>query len=120
MENKRRFNRIIFSTPVTILVEGNTYNNELIDLSLKGALVNNTGDFSPYINEDCTLHFTLAGSDVVLNMEGEIIHIEPESIGIKFEKIDIESVSHLKRLIALNVGDEELLYRDLENLGELS
>ena len=118
MENKRRFNRIFFSTPVNILIENESYNNELIDLSLKGALVKNTGEFDPFINENCKLHFSLEGSDVVMDMEGQIAHIETDAIGIKFAKIDIESVSHLKRLIAYNIGDEELLHRDLENLGE--
>lgn len=122
MENKRRFHRIIFSTPVSLQIGEETYSSELIDLSLKGALIKNINELksneAARENEVCDLSFKLDESDVSINMTGTIAHVEVDSIGIKFDKIDIDSVSHLKRLIALNIGEEELLHRDLENLGQ--
>ncbi|EEX38264.1 hypothetical protein VIB_000209 [Vibrio metschnikovii CIP 69.14] len=35
---------------------------------------------------------------------------------IKIVHIDLESIAHLKRLVELNIGDDELLHRDLEHL----
>lgn len=116
MEDKRRFTRIIFSTPARLLVGYHSFETRLIDLSLKGALVETPEKFDADLNQLCKLHFVLEGSDVNIEMAGELVHIEDHSVGIEFEKIDIESVSHLRRLIELNVGSEELLHRDLENL----
>lgn len=116
MEDKRRFTRIIFSTPAQLQVNGELYKTELVDLSLKGALVKNIDNFAQQNGEHCSLFFSLEDSEITIEMVGHLAHIEPNTIGIMCEKIDIESVSHLKRLIELNVGSEELLHRDLDNL----
>lgn len=124
MENKRRFHRIVFSTPVSLKIDDEVYSSELIDLSLKGALIKNINDLKNSDNLEmngvCNLSFKLEDSEAHIEMLGTIAHIESDSIGIKLDKIDIDSVSHLKRLIALNIGEESLLHRDLENLGESS
>ena len=38
---------------------------------------------------------------------------------LRIEHLDIDSISHLKRLVELNVGDDELLYREIEHLTDL-
>ncbi|NVK23600.1 MAG: PilZ domain-containing protein [Gammaproteobacteria bacterium] len=119
MEDKRRFHRIFFSTPVSIQVGGKLYSSELIDLSLNGALIKQTGSLALKSNDVCNLNFKLENSEVYIDMTGVVAHVEPNTVGIQLDKIDIESVSHLKRLITLNIGDEELLHRDLENLGDV-
>jgi len=116
MEDKRRFTRIFFSTPVLLEVAGEQCATSLIDISLKGALITATSKLNKYKDEDCTLRFELQGSDVEIEMKGKIVHIERNSIGIACEKIDIESVTHLRRLIELNIGNADLLDRDLDSL----
>lgn len=116
MEDKRRFTRIIFSTPASLKVGGKVYETSLLDLSLKGALVESDADLSAYNDKDCSLSFTLPDSDITIEIFGFIAHIEQQSIGIACTKIDLESVSHLKRLITLNLGDEDCLDRELTSL----
>jgi hypothetical protein len=41
----------------------------------------------------------------------------PHRIGYRWEKIDLDSFSQLKRLVELNLGDPELLNRELSALG---
>ncbi|MEZ9333247.1 PilZ domain-containing protein, partial [Vibrio sp. 10N.286.51.A4] len=41
------------------------------------------------------------------------------SMRLRIEHLDIDSISHLKRLVELNVGDDELLYREIEHLTDL-
>ncbi|HXK57002.1 MAG TPA: PilZ domain-containing protein, partial [Gammaproteobacteria bacterium] len=38
-------------------------------------------------------------------------------LGLRCVSIDMESIGHLRRLVELNLGDAELLHRDLESLG---
>jgi len=45
-----------------------------------------------------------------------IRHIEENHIGLKCHSIDIDSITHLKRLVELNLADETLLHRELETL----
>jgi len=116
MEDKRRFTRIIFSTPAQLTVGSNSYNTHLIDLSLKGALVKAEQDLTGFVGQDCSLSFTLPSSEIVIDIEASITHVEHNNVGMVCTKIDLDSVSHLKRLIALNLGDEDLLDRELSSL----
>ena len=116
MEDKRRFTRILFSTPAQLNVNGNSYHTSLVDLSLKGALVTIEQDLADKVGQACSLSFTLPNSEVLINIEGAIAHVEHDHLGIVCTKIDLDSVSHLKRLIALNLGDEDLLDRELSSL----
>lgn len=116
MEDKRRFTRIVFTTPASLQVDGQLYATKLIDLSLKGALIEVPAASNLATGTHCNLSFTLGDVDTNIDFDGEIAHIEQDSVGIVCKKMELESASHLKRLIELNVGNMELLYRDLENL----
>ncbi|MDU0112767.1 PilZ domain-containing protein [Psychrosphaera aquimarina] len=116
MEDNRRFTRIIFSTPAQLTIQGQTFQTSLVDLSLKGALVSYTQELDDSVNKSCTLSFTLPDTEIEINIEGSITHVEHHNIGIVCSKIDLDSVSHLKRLIALNLGNEDILDRELTSL----
>ncbi len=116
MEDKRRFTRIVFTTPASLQVNGQLHATKLIDLSLKGALIEVPTASNLTTGTHCNLSFTLGDVDTNIDFDGEIAHIEQDSVGIVCKKMELESASHLKRLIELNVGNMELLYRDLENL----
>lgn len=116
MEDKRRFTRIVFTTPASLQVDGQLYATKLIDLSLKGALIEVPAASNLVAGTHCNLSFALGDVDTNIDFDGEIAHIEKDTIGIVCKKMELESASHLKRLIELNVGSEELLHRNLENL----
>lgn len=116
MEEKRRFTRIFFSTPAKLQVSGQLYDTSLIDISLKGALIKNTEEIQDHTRENCNLTFILPDSDIQIEMSGKIVHTEVNTIGVACDKIDIDSVTHLRRLIELNIGSEEMLHRDLASL----
>jgi len=50
-------------------------------------------------------------------MEGHLAHVgDNNTVGIRCESIDLDSISHLRRLVELNLGDPELLNRELSAL----
>ena len=49
-------------------------------------------------------------------MRMEIVHTEGPSMGLRCDSIDLDSVTHLRRLIELQLGDPALLERDLAEL----
>lgn len=116
MEEKRRFTRIVFTTPASLEVSGNMFPSKLIDLSLKGALIEVATTAGLQVGAVCNLSFALGDADINIEFDGEVTHIEDTTIGIVCKKMELESASHLKRLIELNVGSEDLLHRNLENL----
>ncbi|MGD8812527.1 MAG: PilZ domain-containing protein, partial [Thioalkalispiraceae bacterium] len=57
-----------------------------------------------------------AESSVKLAMDASVAHIEKDRIGFKCENMDLDTATHLHRLVELNLGDETLLERDLAEL----
>jgi hypothetical protein len=116
----RRFSRILFSSNAQLELNQQAFRTSVLDLSLKGALVAKPeGDSWPTsIADDTTviLRFFLNDSDLEVVMTGTIAHSHEHSIGLRCELIDIDSVSHLRRLLELNMGDAELLGRELSEL----
>ena len=58
----------------------------------------------------------LENAQLVIKMSAAVAHIDIGSIGFICKNIDLESISHLKRLVELNLGDEALLHRELASL----
>jgi hypothetical protein len=51
-------------------------------------------------------------------MEVVLTRTQGELLGFVCRHIDLDSISHLRRLVELNLGDETLLERELAALGE--
>lgn len=115
MDN-RKFSRILFSSDATLSQGQQSYHSELLDLSLKGALIKRPSDWSGQLSDVATFQFSLNDGQLQLQMEVSIAHIHEDTLGLRCERIDLESVTHLKRLIELNLGDSGLLQRELTEL----
>ena len=50
-------------------------------------------------------------------MDVWVAHEENKELGLKCKDIDVDSITHLRRLIELNLGDPDLLERELSALG---
>jgi hypothetical protein len=115
-DERRRFSRIAFHRPAEIDALGDRASCELLDVSLKGALVEVPPTFGGRKGQPCTLTVRLDAGDAVVRMEGEIIHRQGPALGIRCTGIDLESIAHLRRIVELNLGDEDLLHRELSAL----
>lgn len=116
MTENRRFTRIVFKAPVSLIQDGQHWSTQLLDLSLKGALVIKPSNWDGNIGDTFTLDFKLPGSDIDICMQVHKAHERDNCIGFTCDSIDIDSATHLRRLIELNVGSADLLNRDLEHL----
>jgi len=118
MIERRRFFRVIFSTPAQLCQGERCWQAKLLDLSLQGALVEQPEGWPDDVSGRFELSFALAGSDIEIRMEVEPSHAGKNRLGLYCHHIDIDSVSHLKRLIELNVGNADMLQRELAHLLE--
>ncbi len=113
---RRRFSRIAFHRPAELDVGVGRVTCEVVDVSLKGALVEVPVSFRTHGGEKCSLAIRLDVGDAVIRMEGEIAHREGALVGVRCVEIDLDSISHLRRLVELNLGDDEVLHRELSAL----
>ncbi|WP_337840861.1 PilZ domain-containing protein [Rheinheimera sp.] len=112
----RRFSRVLFSGPTLLTASGQQLPGQLKDLSLKGALVQLEHTGSLVIGTPYQLEIELNDSGLHLQMQVSVAHQHGLLVGLRCDKVDIESVSHLRRLLELNLGDAELLSRELADL----
>lgn len=113
---RRRFSRIPFHRPVRLDVGGGQATGELLDVSLKGALVEVPRGLDAPVGRPCSLAIRLDAGGAAIRMDGEIAHRRGMLLGVRCREIDLESIAHLRRLVELNTGDEELLHRELTAL----
>lgn len=113
---RRVYSRIPFRTVGRLSISGTTVDCDLCDLSLKGALVKPNDDLGPTTGEGCELELRLDDGETVIRMEGVVAHTENGHIGIACREIDLDSIMHLRRLLELNLGDAEMLHRELSAL----
>lgn len=114
---RRRFHRILFDAPVNIVCRQVTYATKLIDISLKGALLQTPEEWQGESGDEVRVEVMLNNIDAIISMAAVCAHREDKQIGVLCREIDMDSIALLRRLIELNVADEELLQRDLEALG---
>ncbi len=113
---RRKFSRIAFQAPAEIIYAGNAADVELIDLSLKGILLSLTKPLDVAVHSHIDVAFHLPQSQIVVSLSAEVIDNSANKLRCKVENIDLDSISHLKRLVELNLADDALLERELEHL----
>lgn len=67
-----------------------------------------------------TLHFLLNDDISEVSMHIAVVHEGEEETGLQCNAIDIDSVTHLRRLVELNLGDESQLNKELSQLSRLN
>ena len=90
-----------------------TLNVMVIDLSLKGALIRLPAGTTAKEGTVCKLHIPLHETHHKISMEARVAHVEGRYAGILCQAIDIYSITHLRRLIELNLGDPAQLGHEL-------
>lgn len=113
---RRRFHRILFDAPTRIVTADQTFHTHLLDISLKGALARIPEHWQPDTSQPVTLHVILDEGGTEITMHAQCAHVEANQVGFLCNEIDMDSIALLKRLVELNIGDEELLQRDLTAL----
>jgi hypothetical protein len=113
-DERRQFHRISFDAPVS-LSQGSIHAlSEVIDVSLKGILIK--GNDLPFDFSKPVKILIKLGQSVTIERGAEHAHQKDSAHGFQLTHLDIESMTHLRRLLELNTGDDALLDRELAML----
>ncbi len=115
-DERRRFQRFPFEGTVRLYSNQKVWETQLVDISLKGVLVERPLDWDGKTGANSRLELRLRGS-VIISMGVSAAHVMLHRIGFEWRSIDLDSFSRLKRLIELNLGDPAMLDRELSALG---
>ena len=112
---RRRFKRVTFNARTELSQAAHRWPVELIDLSFKGLLVQRPDPWSGDREQPFEVDIHL-DEGVAIHMQVRFAHADQRQLGFHCLHIDLDSVSHLRRLIELNLGDEQALERELSAL----
>lgn len=117
MNENRHTHRVPFGSFVEFSSTDCRHVCELVDISLQGALIAACSGATPEEGTPCTLKISLddAGDNQII-MQGTIAHKIENRVGIFCNSIDVDSMAHLRKLVEYNLGDIELVDRDLSAL----
>ena len=115
-QNRRNFTRVTFDGATLIRQGDQQWPVTLVDLSLKGLLIEKLSHWNADTNEAMEADIQI-GEDITVTMQIAWRHTENEQMGFECNLIDLDSIVHLRRLVELNVGDANLLERELSVLG---
>ncbi|MFB6356861.1 MAG: PilZ domain-containing protein [bacterium] len=116
-QDRRNFERVSFEKEIHARLPetGEEFETKVLDISLKGLLVAQPRDVE--IDSENTVNIEILLSDeLTVSLTGEVVHVAEGEMGIKWTEIDDESMSHLRRILELNLGDAEEIRRELSEL----
>ena len=85
---------------------------QIIDVSIQGVLLKLFENTDVEVGSDYQLEIPLGDRDEIISMDLELMHQDMNTLGLMCTYIDLESITHLRRLVELNLGDSELLERN--------
>lgn len=115
-KERRQFSRVLFDAWVELRQGEKSWQTTVIDLSLNGLLVSEPMDWVVDAAKPLVAAIRL-DSHATIQMTVLWRHSRNGHIGFECEHIDLDSISNLRRLVELNLGDPVLLERELGALG---
>lgn len=115
MIERRRYTRISLHVHAEFASQARNWPCQAIDLSLTGALVSRPRGWEGEVGERCTLTFRLDDGDTI-QMAAILRHQDAHALGWRCTGIDLDSMSALRHLVEVNLGEPSLLRRELEQM----
>ena len=118
MQERRQFSRVAFQTTALLQQDQHQWPCQLLDLSLRGALTSRPDNWAG-ADSPLTLSFRLASDLPAIRMQVEVVSQQDDSLHLRCLQLDLDSLAQLRRLIELNLADEDSLNRQVEQLVDL-
>lgn len=112
---RRKFSRVDFDASATLIQNQTQIHTNLVDVSLNGVLVETPKEYEINVAEPATLDIALS-DETHISMQVNLAHSSSQVLGFHCISIDVESISHLRRLIELNMENEKASDRVLSEL----
>ncbi len=113
--NTRKFSRVRFRVYATVKTEERQFHGRVENLSMNGMFLV-TGEQLP-VGQPVEITILLEGSDPVISVcfNGRVRRVQEDGLGFAFEKIELDSYTHLKNIISYNMKDAEKVMEEIHN-----
>ena len=111
--DKRKFTRIPFDIEVSLAAGDNAIrSSRLRNISLEGMYV--ITDAKWKVGTECVGSLEVVGKStrLTIQVKAEVLRVEKDGLAMKFIEMDLDSLTHLRHLIAIHSDDPDLLDRE--------
>lgn len=116
-DSERRQNqRIPFIAEIIVRHNEQQWRCELEDISLKGILIEVPENTLAVQDESYDVELVL-GEGATIMMKATVTHVSDRGWGMHWDNIDLDGLTHLRRLLELNMQDSSEMHRELADLG---
>ena len=115
-QERRRFDRVATDKPLLVMDGGKAHRGYVHDVSLRGMLFSLVDSWRPSPGERLKVRIELDGELCCIDAEGEVAHVAADQVGLHCLSVDLESAGKLRRMVELNLGEPDLLERNLAEL----
>jgi hypothetical protein len=105
MERQRRFTRVDFTVNALVKGEDTAFRGEVTNLSLHGIFIRTDTSMPVGSPAEVTICLTEIRPEVLIHVNATVVRCEPDGIALKFARIDVDSFTHLRSIIAYQKGD---------------
>ncbi len=103
----RKFSRVPFHVTATATVGGRSFQGKVSNLSMNGLFLETTERLPEGEAADLVISLEGTEPEIAVAFLGRVCRITEDGIGFHFEKIDLDSYTHLRNIIAYNMADAE-------------
>ena len=109
-DNRRKFDRVEFATPIRIILDIDGKAVELSgsskDLSMKGIYIDTDRRFKPGTPCSVKIHLTGSSEKIELIIQASITRQTGKGMGICFDSMDVDTYAHLKNIVKYNCMED--------------
>jgi hypothetical protein len=109
----RKFSRVNFRVDATIKTAERQFYGEVKDLSMSGMFMLTGERLQLAEPVDITIILTGTSPEINVNFNGKVSRIDENGVGFTFQKMDLESYTHLKNIVAYNIDDAEKVLEEI-------
>ena len=103
----RKFSRVPFHVMATATVHGRSFPGKVSNLSMNGMFFETPERLAEGEVADLTIRLEGTEPEIAVTFTGRATRVIEGGIGFHFEKIDLDSYTHLRNIIAYNIADAE-------------
>ena len=118
--NQRQFTRVSFIAAADIKQGAHTWPTEILDISMKGMLVSLPPDIQLSVKQPIYVRVHLGEDQQEIRFKVSIVHVGCAQVGFEINQLDLESMTHLRRLIELNLPEDSVVGKELDAFSEIS
>ena len=111
----RKFSRVNFKVDATIIAAKRQFRGDVKDLSMSGLFMLTGERLQMGSPVDISIILTGTSPEIDVNFSGEVSRIDENGLGITFRKMDLESYTHLKNIVAYNIDDAEKVTEEIHH-----